>query len=272
MNAVLFQMHTLVTLFGDDNAIDIMKTSPKKEAFEQGLSRHRDTFSEDQYQMFRMLLSLENQSMEQAVAASQVVRSREALGEFFECARSGCDKEGTKRCSICKIVSYCSKDCQVADWRARHKKVCKKAARATVASESAIQAARSVASPALRNQDDFLQSNPNIDYRIVLPTGSQDVGVVFAHPMGKLMFRMWRQSAPKPPFVHRMYGMLVENHPDKKQLIRRQLMDEYGVDPISDEAKQESEQMPTGQQMVDSFSPDMMYPENPLGSNECIVQ
>lgn len=268
-NAILFQMHTLITFFGEDDAIEILKISPKNEAFEEGISRHRHSFSEEEYQMFQTLLMSENQSVEEAIAGSQVLRSKEALGEFIECAKSGCRKEGTKRCSICKCVAYCSRDCQKTDWKAGHKKVCKKVVHPTCASDRAIEAARSIASPALRNQDDFLRSNPHIDYRIVLPTGSQDAGVVFPHPMGKSMFRMWRQNAPQHPFVYRMYEMLVENHPDKKQLIRRQLKDEYGVDPISDEAKQASEPIPTDEQIVNSLGPDMIfYPEKPLCPNE----
>jgi hypothetical protein len=30
-----------------------------------------------------------------------------------------------KKCSQCKSVQYCSEECQVADWRAEHKKECK---------------------------------------------------------------------------------------------------------------------------------------------------
>lgn len=30
------------------------------------------------------------------------------------------------RCAKCKLAYYCSRDCQVADWKARHKQVCKK--------------------------------------------------------------------------------------------------------------------------------------------------
>jgi hypothetical protein len=29
------------------------------------------------------------------------------------------------RCARCKIVHYCSKECQVRDWKLRHRKVCK---------------------------------------------------------------------------------------------------------------------------------------------------
>ena len=41
--------------------------------------------------------------------------------------KQGADKErGIKlsKCSVCKIVSYCSKECQKADWK-NHKKACK---------------------------------------------------------------------------------------------------------------------------------------------------
>lgn len=163
-----------------------------------------------------------------------------------------------------------SKDCQVADWKARHKKLCKKSSRPVQPKGAAMQAARSMKNPALRSQDDFLLSNPHIDYRIVLPSGSQDVGVVFPHPMGKHMFSMWRSLAPEPPYVNRMYDMLIESQPNRKGIIRKQLMAEYGVDPISDEAKKTTDEtVPTGQQIVDSLGPGMIfYPENPLKPGE----
>ncbi|RXW14219.1 hypothetical protein EST38_g11634 [Candolleomyces aberdarensis] len=37
---------------------------------------------------------------------------------------SACEKPGNKACSACKLVSYCSKECQTAHWK-RHKRVCK---------------------------------------------------------------------------------------------------------------------------------------------------
>lgn len=41
------------------------------------------------------------------------------------CANNGCKKTGTKRCGSCKLVCYCSVECQQADWQA-HKINCKK--------------------------------------------------------------------------------------------------------------------------------------------------
>jgi hypothetical protein len=40
------------------------------------------------------------------------------------CARAGCLKTGTKRCSICLREAYCSSDCQKEDWKS-HKLICK---------------------------------------------------------------------------------------------------------------------------------------------------
>mmetsp|Transcript_8033 Transcript_8033/g.10078 ORF Transcript_8033/g.10078 Transcript_8033/m.10078 type:complete len:229 (+) Transcript_8033:31-717(+) len=49
-----------------------------------------------------------------------------------ECHARGCSKTESadeknpySRCSNCKLVCYCCKDCQVTDWKARHKQVCK---------------------------------------------------------------------------------------------------------------------------------------------------
>ena len=44
------------------------------------------------------------------------------------CASCGMIEAGEcvlKQCGRCKLVSYCSKDCQVTDWKAGHKHVCK---------------------------------------------------------------------------------------------------------------------------------------------------
>ena len=41
---------------------------------------------------------------------------------------AGCGKEGDGRmeCGACKGPRYCSKECQVADWKAGHKSACVK--------------------------------------------------------------------------------------------------------------------------------------------------
>ena len=49
------------------------------------------------------------------------------LRDKFVCARPNCLNSPSSRCSKCKCIFYCSKECQVADWR-RHKKACRKKA------------------------------------------------------------------------------------------------------------------------------------------------
>ena len=41
------------------------------------------------------------------------------------CAAEGCDKIGSKMCSLCRTVGYCSAECQQKDWTCRHKNECK---------------------------------------------------------------------------------------------------------------------------------------------------
>eukprot|EP01147_Barroeca_monosierra_P009682 gene9683-1893_t len=43
--------------------------------------------------------------------------------DFGQCAGPKCTKESTKRCARCKVVFYCSRDCQRNHW-ARHKHDC----------------------------------------------------------------------------------------------------------------------------------------------------
>lgn len=53
---------------------------------------------------------------------------------------SGCSNLGTKKCGSCQIVSYCSRECQVADWGS-HKALCKRFTIAITQATAAIKEA-----------------------------------------------------------------------------------------------------------------------------------
>jgi len=40
------------------------------------------------------------------------------------CACLGCNSKNDKMCAKCKKIGYCSRECQVKDWKARHKRHC----------------------------------------------------------------------------------------------------------------------------------------------------
>jgi hypothetical protein len=44
----------------------------------------------------------------------------------YRCFNMGCSKKGMLKCSVCNIARYCSKECQKADWKPRHKATCGK--------------------------------------------------------------------------------------------------------------------------------------------------
>jgi hypothetical protein len=60
-----------------------------------------------------------------AVAAHLSVMSLKPINlmKVMGCARPGCVQSGTKGCSACSTESYCSADCQKADWKS-HKPFC----------------------------------------------------------------------------------------------------------------------------------------------------
>ena len=40
------------------------------------------------------------------------------------CNASGCNRIASKHCGKCRVAKYCSRECQVGDWRATHKNSC----------------------------------------------------------------------------------------------------------------------------------------------------
>lgn len=41
------------------------------------------------------------------------------------CSNEQCENAGKNRCAKCNVVSYCGRDCQKVDWKARHKRECR---------------------------------------------------------------------------------------------------------------------------------------------------
>ena len=46
-------------------------------------------------------------------------------GSCWGCGNKPGDARELKKCGACKVATYCNKDCQVKDWKERHKKWCK---------------------------------------------------------------------------------------------------------------------------------------------------
>ncbi|KAG5187399.1 hypothetical protein JKP88DRAFT_218600 [Tribonema minus] len=59
-------------------------------------------------------------------ASSAADRASVATSQHFErlCSADGCDAAGTKKCGACKMVYYCSAECQSSHWPA-HKRQCR---------------------------------------------------------------------------------------------------------------------------------------------------
>jgi len=70
-----------------------------------------------------------------------------------------CQKEASLRCSRCKVVRYCTSECQVADWKAGHKSACRELALANGLAGKASAASSAGSSPAGKHRGDLLRTN-----------------------------------------------------------------------------------------------------------------
>ena len=77
------------------------------------------------------------------------------------CNNEGCDKSRHHKCANCKLAFYCCKDCQVEDWSARHKRVCKCIANEFVADETTLTAN-------LRAYEFLLEKAQRVDWLSIL--------------------------------------------------------------------------------------------------------
>lgn len=234
---------------GDHSVMPVLAKffgTPENQALQEALERKRRQVGESFYQKLRMVLT-DDLSISELLQASAPLPFCEQTSKTVDvCASPTCSKGGAKSCSRCKLVKYCGRECQVSDWR-RHKKVCRKSASATTSEQTAKKKVdraankeRKKKSPALAWQDTQLRSNPQVDYILVLDQGKDDLGLAITDPVGRMAFRVTRENAGEGDYfsVFLMYEFLQEiTQPHERVLLRRQLEREYGVDPLSPQAK-----------------------------------
>ncbi|KAJ7029756.1 hypothetical protein C8F04DRAFT_1368833 [Mycena alexandri] len=165
-----------------------------------------------------------------------------------------------RRCkAIDRLVYYCSKQCQVTDWktgRPPHKTICGKKA----ALQDAFLAPKApepspsnadddgddffgppepgyVRSPALLHQLKLLKENPQMDYVLVVPDPHPDHGVILQDVMGSMFFKLCMKRAVTGPAPRDVFKMFQQLEPTARNApgfgvakLKQQLLKEYGFD------------------------------------------
>lgn len=102
-----------------DGFTDTIVRSSHYSTFVNAFKRHRDEFGRESYRSFIEELSRPESEQERKQSSSYP-----AERELNICNAQGCSERGGKLCVGCKLVAYCSKECQAADWKTCHKRVC----------------------------------------------------------------------------------------------------------------------------------------------------
>jgi len=248
VHCIMVQLHVLSTLYGKDDAVRVLSDAEHKSSFDNALHRVRRDLNPDLFRFLRITIlgtSTPQEEIFHLVSTTCEKRREPCADPRFVCGREGCDELAKFRCARCQLVGYCGRKCQVADWKNHKAKGCKpilqkKTLGTTNAQKvvAATEAARRAPDPALLQQDRRLCENPNFDY-IIHVSKNKDVGVrISDEEMPQTFFRLFRLMAPnKPGAVNCMYDLLKNVVPQYSNVIRKQLMAEYGVDPLSDIAK-----------------------------------
>ena len=207
--------------------------------------------------------------------SNENTKSKEEVAEKVVCDRQGCQEVGTKQCSRCCLVNYCSKECQLEDWKECHRGECKKITKAPPLDKNEVRAvtarfASRSKTPALLEHDRLLKNHPNADYIFRHSKGDNKYYEImdFMLPILKHIFKMARQRANKHD-VYVMYDYLTSlAKPEQHKEIRKQLTEEYEIDPVK--AKSEPGIMPNGHLAYIEFVANYPIPEGSTGVNEDI--
>ncbi|KAJ6597941.1 hypothetical protein B0H10DRAFT_2086485 [Mycena sp. CBHHK59/15] len=188
-------------------------------------------------------------------AANRQLADRHCTSCGFPAEKAGVAAlSACQRCkAIDRLVFYCSKKCQTADWKTGqppHKKICGKkgaiadallspqhSAEADADDDWAAPTPGFVRSPALLHQLKLLRENPQVDYVLVQPAPHPDVGVKLQNAMGDMFFKICMNRAVSehaPREVYMMYQALEPTARSAKgfgvEKLKKQLMKEYEVD------------------------------------------
>ncbi|KAJ7681670.1 hypothetical protein B0H17DRAFT_1181942 [Mycena rosella] len=159
-----------------------------------------------------------------------------------------------QRCkAINRLVFYCSKKCQAADWKTGHpphKTICGKEGAIAEALLSPVPAQVDdddelfpapnpgyTRSPALLHQLKLLKENPQVDYVLVQPDPHPDHGVVLQDAMGGMFFKLCMRRAVCDRSPREVLMMFQQLEPTAQGApgfgvakLKKQLLKEYGVD------------------------------------------
>lgn len=74
--------------------------------------------------LFQAYMKEKNSSSQQALSAKPATPSDSSVKKCHYCKKVSTPEQPCKKCSRCKNVVYCSKECQVSDWKESHKQQC----------------------------------------------------------------------------------------------------------------------------------------------------
>eukprot|EP01102_Stenamoeba_stenopodia_P020529 TRINITY_DN8041_c0_g1_i1.p1 TRINITY_DN8041_c0_g1~~TRINITY_DN8041_c0_g1_i1.p1 ORF type:complete len:386 (-),score=68.18 TRINITY_DN8041_c0_g1_i1:142-1299(-) len=97
-----------------------------KRKVEALLDSCRDPVAKEHLQLLNCVLLSSNPNSSSSNKSSSPIVKRTSTRSCANCQKEDDGSRTHKKCSSCKAVYYCGRDCQVADWRRGHKTECKK--------------------------------------------------------------------------------------------------------------------------------------------------